>query len=446
MTIGRGVITGVSVAHQWADLDAIETACADGQRAVVQSLLADPGVEEAFALQTCNRAEAYVVTETPEAGRDALAHTVGGVPDEMVRWFEHEDALSHLMRVACGLESLVIGEGQIMGQVRTAYTDALAVGGVGPLLEEAVTKAIHVGERARDETGINEGVVSLGSAAVRLAERDLGDLDDRAGLVVGAGEMGKLAASALGAAVDRLVVANRTLPHAEHLADTVDAPAEAVGLDALADALADADVVVSATGSPGPVVEREALQGAGETFVVDLGQPRDVAPSGGLPDVTVYDLDDLEALTDATAERRNAAAEAVEAMVDLELDHLLSRFKRKRADEVIASMYEGAERVKEREVAKAVAQLEAKTGDDLPDEQREVVESLADALVGQLLAAPTKSLRDAAEEDDWSTINTALELFDPAFDGPAPGAASPEDVPEELRDRVPDGVLEGLDD
>jgi len=130
--------------------------------------------------------------------------------------------------------------------------------------------------------------------------------------------------------------------------------------------------------------------------------------------VTVHDMATLESVTDETRAHRRAAAESVEAMVDREFEHLLQQYKRKRADEVIAAMYEGAERVKERELDTALSQLDAHG--DLNDEQRAVVESMADALVSQLLAPPTKSLRDAAGDDDWTTINTALRLFNPAFD------------------------------
>ncbi len=449
--VGTSVIVGVSVAHDRADLDAIEAACGEGTTETVQSLLRHTDVTEAFALQTCNRAEAYVVTDADETGRAALDPLVADVPSDAVRWFDHESSLKHLMRVACGLESLVVGEDQILGQFRDAYGAAREVGGVGPTLEDALTKAIHVGERARSETAINEGVVSLGSAAVRLAARRL-DLADATAMVVGTGEMGTLAARALAEEVDRLVVANRTLDHAKHVAHTLGcetgADTTAVGLAALPTALETVDVVVTATGSDDPVIDADTVATAGETLLIDLAQPRDVADSAETaPDVTVHDLDTLQSVTDETAERRAAAAREVEDIVDREFEHLLAQYKRKRADEVIGAMYEGAEEIKRREVATAISRMEA-TG-DLTDEQREVVESLADSLVGQLLAAPTKSLRDAAERDDWSTIQTAIRLFDPSPDDVGPMMASgvsPEDIPDGMREGMPRAVLEGLDD
>jgi glutamyl-tRNA reductase len=167
----------------------------------------------------------------------------------------------------------------------------------------------------------------------------------------------------------------------------------------------------------------------GETFVVDLARPRDVSPAAEEREtVTVHDLDSLEAVTDGAMASRRQAAETVEEIIDREFDHLIERFKRRRADEAIAAMHESATRLRDREVSTALSRLEA-TG-ELTDDQREVVESLGDALVKKLLAPPTTSLRDAAEEDDWETIRTALELFDPDLDAPVDGATPPDSVPE----------------
>lgn len=448
MTIGTGIIAGVSVSHSHAGVSEIESASEDAQRAAVESLLGEGGVSEAFVLQTCNRAEAYVVADDAETGRRALESYLVGVDSDAVRELGHEASLRHLMRVACGLESLVLGEDQIIGQVRTAYEDARGVGAIGPTLDDAVLKALHVGERARSETEINEGVVSLGSAAVRMAESERG-LEGATALVVGAGEMATLAAKSLDDAVERLIVANRTLPHAEHIVDELDSSGSAVGLAALPIALEEADIVVSATGSNDHVLDGGAFETAGETLVFDIAQPRDVAPEAtDVSGVDVHDLDTIESITDRTRKQRREAAEAVEAMIDEEFDHLLDQYKRKRADQVIAAMYEGAERVKSRELRTAVSKLEAETDDEVTDEQKEILESMADALVGQLLSAPTQSLRDAAENDEWSTINTALQLFGPGLK-PEPAEipsvpGGPEGLPEEIREQMPPQVLEQL--
>jgi glutamyl-tRNA reductase len=446
VTTRTELVAGVSVSHSDATVEQIERAAADSQRAAIEELLDRPDVSEAFVLQTCNRAEAYVVTETPDAGREALSAYLGDVDPEIVRNLDHEESFRHLMAVACGLESLVLGEDQILGQLREAYEDARGVGAVGPVLDDAVLKALHVGERARSETAINEGAVSLGSAAVRFADSKR-DLEDATALVIGAGEMATLTANAFDERVDRIVIANRTLPHAEHVVTQLETDASAVGLDAVSAAADEADVVVSATGSGEYVVGPENFETVGQTCVIDIAQPRDIPPAAAeLDGVSVYDLDAIEAVTDETRANRRAAAETVEAMIDEEFEHLMEQYKRKRADQVIAAMYEGAERIKARELRTAVSKLESEGG--VSAAEREILESLADALVGQLLSAPTESLREAAENDDWSTIRTALELFGPAFElEPAEPPAAPDrpgSLPEGIRDRMPADVVEQL--
>jgi len=440
VTVGTGVISGASVDIDRATVDELEAATVESQRAGVECLLSVPAVEEAYVLQTCNRVEAYVVTGDGSDGRAALAAFFEDVPDDVLVELGHEESLRHLMRVAAGLESLVVGEDQILGQVGDAYEDARVAGGVGRLLEAGVTKAIHVGERARTETAINEGSVSLASAAVKLADEEVG-LDGTEALVVGAGEMGRLAAQSLAPRVERLHVANRTLERAEHLAETVDTEATVVDLADLDAAVERAGVVVTATGSADYVFEKATVSDSGETFVVDIAQPRDVQPTvTELPDVTVRDLDTLQTVTDENRAQRAEAATAVEEMIDVEFEHLLSQYKRKRADRVISAMYESAERVKAQEVDTAVEKA------DLDEAQREVVEAMADAVVNQLLAAPTKSLRDAAEEDDWSTINTALQLFDPEFGGEDEVSVDGDEIPEHLRDQMPDAAFDQMGD
>jgi glutamyl-tRNA reductase len=442
MMNATGAVTGVSVSHSTATVDDVARAGAADQRAEVAELIEKPYVTEAFALHTCNRTEAYVVTDDASVGRAAFETFAPHVDDESVHYMDHEESLAHLMRVAGGLESLVLGEDQILGQVRTAYEDARGEGGIGPMLEDAVTKAIHVGERVRTETEINEGIVSLGSAAATVAMREL-DTDAPTALVIGAGEMGTTAVKALAdRGVDDIVVANRTMPHAEHLASEVDADATAVPLQG-ADAVAErADLVVSTTASDSPIIGVEPFETEGETVVVDLAQPRDVDPRvADIERVTVYDLDTLTSVTEQTRRQRRAAAEEAEEIIDAEFDRLVNQYKRKRADEVIAAMYESADRVKSQEVSTAVSKLETEADADLSAEEREVVESMADALVSKLLAPPTKSLREAAGEDDWTTINTALQLFDPEFDGETYPPMPPEGIdPEEFVDGLPDGI------
>ncbi|MFB6079927.1 MAG: glutamyl-tRNA reductase [Haloferacaceae archaeon] len=419
-----GLLTGAVVTHDRATVDEIAAAGAEDDETTVEALLARDGVTEALAVQTCNRSEAYVVTGSPDAGRAALADFAPDARDGAVETLGHEESLRHLLRVAAGLESQVLGEDHILGQLRDAVATARGAGGIGPVLDTATTKAVHVGERARTETAINDGAVSLARAAVGLADETT-DLSDATALVVGAGEMATAAARALAdAGIDRTIVVNRTVEGARELAAELDAPATAASLDGLEARVAAAEVVVTATASCDPVLDRSTFAGAGETTVIDIGLPRDVAPAAAdLDGVDVRDIDGLEAVTDRTRERRRAAAERVEALVEEELDELLMAFKRERADEAVAAMYEGAERIKERQLSTARDRMEANGG--LTPAQHEALADFADALVGQLLAPPTRSLRAAAEEDDWTTIRTAMELFDPSFDGGQIGLIGP---------------------
>jgi glutamyl-tRNA reductase len=424
------VVAGVSVAHDSATVDQIEAAGGPDEQTVVEGLLAAPGVEEAFALSTCNRAEAYVAGPDAAALDDALTGFAAPVPTGVVDRLDHEASIRHLMRVTSGLESLVLGEDQIIGQVRDAVAVAREVGGLDGALDAILTKALHVGERARTETAINEGTVSIGSAAVALAVEEARVADEPV-LVVGAGDMGTLAARALAdAGAARVFVANRTLSAAEHVAREVDAPAEAVPLSAVDRTLGSVQVVVTATDADDYVLDAADFAHADVALCVDLAQPRDVAPSAETT-VELRDIDDLEAVTAQARERRAAEVREVESLIDDELGRLLEQFKRDRADEAVSAMYEAAERTKRRELEEAVTKLEAQGG--LTDEQRETVAALADSLVGQLLAAPTKSLREAAAEDDWNTIHTAMQLFDPEFDavpeGGPPAGVDGEDGP-----------------
>jgi glutamyl-tRNA reductase len=443
---GRGVISGASVAHDRADIDEIESTAVESHRAGVAKLVDVPCVTEAFVLQTCNRVEAYVVTEDGADGRAALDAFFSSVPDDSLRRLGHEESLRHLMRVAAGLESLVLGEDQIIGQVGDGFEAAHDAGGIGPILEQGITKAIRVGERARTETAINEGSVSIASAAVSLADEE-GSLDEAA-LVVGAGDMGQLAAKSLADHVETLYVANRSPDRAATLASLVDVETEVVGIDDDEGTPERASLVVTATGSAAHVFDADVFAGAGETFVVDIARPRDVPPAAAShDDVTVRDIDALESVTDENRKERAAAAAQVEEMIDVEFERLLEQYKRRRADDVISAMYESAERVKAQELDTALDR------GDFDREQREVLEAMADAIVNQLLSAPTKSLRDAAAEDDWSTINTALQLFDPDFgpddvpvSGLTSGDVSPEDVPESVGDSVRSGAFDEPDD
>jgi glutamyl-tRNA reductase len=401
------LVTGVRVTHDRANLAALETAGSDDWRDRIDALLAEDGVAEAAVIQTCNRVEEYVVTDAVETGREALSG-FSDLPADAVVEMDHGESLRHLLRVASGLESQVLGEDQILGQIREAYAAADERGALGGILEPALLKAIHVGERARTETAINEGIVSLGSAAIDLAAAEQG-LADATVAVIGAGEMSRTVAKALPERVAEVRILNRSPERAERLAADVHPPVACDGLAGLPAHLVDADIAFSATASDDPIIDVETVTDAGETLMIDLAQPRDVTAGAAARDgIAVRDLDGLRSVTEATHEERREAAREVGAIVEEEFDLLLDQYKRQRADAVISGMYRGAERIKEAELRRALDRL-----DGLDAEDEAVIESLADSLVSQILAVPTESLRNAAADDDWETITTAIELFDP---------------------------------
>lgn len=428
-----GVVTGLSVSHATADVATIERASVDHPPDEVRQLLDHAAVEEAFVLQTCNRAERYIVTEDGERARAVLSDYLPGIPGDACTLLSHDASLEHLLRVGAGLESMVIGEDQILGQLQQARTDADRAGGVGDLLEEVVWKAIHVGRQARTHTAINDGIQSLSRAAVDLVDRRV-SLAESSVLVLGAGDMAeRTVTAAVDAGANEISIVNRTIERARTLANAVEGAPAIYDIENLPHALAEADVLVTATASPHYLVTPDLLNATGRTVVVDIGQPRDVDPSVRRIDtVELFDLDDLESTIHETARSRADAEAAVESLIDRELAELQDQLKRRQADDVIAAMYTQAERIKQQELAEVQTQFGRNR--ELTDHEEEVLASFADALVGKLMAAPTKSLREAAEDDDWETIQVGLQLFDPGF---ATGNAAMEDVPDRFEERVP---------
>lgn len=409
MLADLGTLAGVRLDYTRASVARLDEVRAEDPDAVQSALLDVRGVSEAFYIATCNRVEAYVVADEAATARDALAKTDLGAAPASVE-MDREECLSHLLAVAAGLESMVLGEDEILGQVADAYERARDSGTLGAVLDTVLPKAIRVGKRARTETDIGEGTSSLATAAVEyLATRTT--LATAGALVVGTGRMGRLAADAfVDAGVTDLVVANRTSERAEELCRDLDYPARARDLDGIEPALDRADVCVVATGSDEPVLTADEAAGAGETLVVDLGQPADVAPEvHDRTDCEVAGLDDLHSVTESAFERHRDAVREVETLVDAELDALRSQLRQQRVNDVVADLYATGETVKEREVADAIARLERHG--EVSEAERAVLEDFADALVSQLLANPTAALREAAADDDFERVRLIERLF-----------------------------------
>lgn len=417
----NGVLSGLSVSHHYADVETIAAATPSSLETALDRLLEAAPVMEAFVLATCNRAEYYVVTDTPGTGHEILESYLQAIDPPSRRPMTHDEAIEHLFRVTTGLESQVLGEDEIIGQVRESYHRSEDAGAIGPVLEPVLLKALHVGERARSETAINEGVVSLASAGVTCASEHT-DLGEASVVVVGAGSTGgRVATDLSNRGVGGLTIVNRSRERADKLDASLE-NASVETLSRLSVALESADVCITATSSSEPIITAPSFPVDGPPVVIDLGQPPDVAADVRDRDgIEYYNLDRLRTITERTHRRRSAAAEHVGELVEDELRTLQRNFKREQAAAVIAAMRSGADRIKRQELERARVRLEH--GESPPPA---VLEDLADALVNRLMAAPTEGLRDAAEDDDWSTISAAIQMFDPDIEMA--------DLPEEIRE------------
>jgi glutamyl-tRNA reductase len=376
---------------------------------------------EAVALATCNRVCLYVVHAEENTARlrarrelESLAGLPAAELEPALYEKVDDDAARHLFRVASGLDSLVPGEAQILGQVRSAYEAARTSGAAGPLLHHLFRQALHVGKRVRNETAIGESPASVSSAAAELAARVFGDLERCSVLLIGAGKMGELAARNLGSrGVGALVVANRSQERGAQLAARMGA--RSVGLDLLEEELAAADIVISSTGSEGFVLAAETVARAQRVrrnrplFFVDIAVPRDLDPEiNALPGCYLYDVDDLERVVQESIAGRQDEAARAEALAAEAADAF--RVWRLSRDVVpaITALRRHAEHIRETELTRARARLAG-----LSPSERLAVESLTTQIVNKLLHVPTVRLKEAAATSNGAArVETVRELFD----------------------------------
>lgn len=360
-------------------------------------------------LQTCNRVE-LIVHGKP----DILTDFLQGQGREKFTIFKDQEALSHLLDLASGIDSLIIGEDQILGQLRRSLALSEELGVASQILTLCINKAIHTGSEARRRTGINNGAISVGSAAVLLAEEQLGTLEGKRILIIGSGEMGVLVTQALAAKhLSAIYVANRTLDRARILAHKIEGTA--VQMDDLYRYLALSDVVICCTAAPHPVVYaqdmKEAMKGRvwpleGEVrplIIVDIAQPRDVEDDvRNIEGVCLFTIDDLRQVNDNAARTRHEAATRVREYLEEELDQFIRLYNRRAADETLATLHTWAETIRIRERDRAFARLQG-----CDEHAREVADDLARALTRKLLADVTMSIRFCAERGE---IERAEEL------------------------------------
>jgi glutamyl-tRNA reductase len=380
-----------------------------------------PAVVEHAVLQTCYRVELYAyLADGVDDARDeligVLAHAHGVERDLLVdHLYVHagEDAARHLCRVAAGLDSLVLGEAEILGQVGDAFGESRVAGTAGPAMSLLFRTAIGTGRRARSETAIGANPATASSMALSLADGVLGDLRERRALVVGAGRIGLQTLKAVvGRGITQAAVANRTRERASEVADRFGAAA--YGLGALEEALAWADIVVTATASETPIVSADSVLAAMSDrkerplVLVDLAVPADVDRGvGAVPGVRLFDVDDLRAgLDDAMASRLREVPK-VEAIIEEEVEAFGRRYRELDVEPLVAALRRRAEAIRERELERTLRDL-----GDVDPETAERIDHLSRALVKKLLHEPTARLRERAGAGEADDVAEAVrELF-----------------------------------
>ncbi len=401
------------VTHRTASIDEIETAWHGDVETILKWVMSQDRVEECAVLKTCNRVEVYVVAPRGEKVLFDLAKKAR-VSSRIIDFHDHDESLLHLLRLASGLESMIIGEDQILGQMKELTQIAMKAGTTGWMLETAFKKAIQVGKRVRKETRINERSVSVGSAAVDLAEEILGDLKDKSVLVIGAGETGELISRALlSREIGSLAVTNRTLSSAVCLAESLGG--EAVPFDDMPCRLHTADVVISATSAPHYILLKSDIEMAmagrsNKLLIIDIANPRDVDQAAAeVPGVQLHNIDSLKNISRENMMQRMAEAARVEEIITEELQLLRAKYKRKEAEELLARLYSQAELIKDQEVRKAMNKLSARH--TLGEIEQQVLCDMSRSIVNKILSEPTKSLKSAAERGDLEILKSLCELF-----------------------------------
>jgi glutamyl-tRNA reductase len=369
-----------------------------------RTLLHQPGIREGLILSTCNRVELVTLQEDGSAGIDLLRflHEYFAVPAQTIQphlyEFREREAVRHLFRVASSLDSMVVGEPQILGQVKESYTVAREVGAVSSQLDTLLQRAFTVAKKVRTETQIGSNSVSIASVAVDLARKIFGSLEGKTVLLVGAGKMSELAARHLiQQGASRILVANRTQSRAEKIAAEFNGTV--IPFDDLYAQADRADIVITSTGAPQKLFDRSHGQHFlhrrrnRPMFFIDIAVPRDVDPRmNEVEGCFVYDIDDLQQVAAANLADRSREAAAAETIVSREVDKYHQRLQSRDAVPAIIALQQNAEAIREAELARSAKRLAA-----LTPEQREAVETLTRSLTAKLLHPQLTALREAAK-------------------------------------------------
>ncbi|MCU0632546.1 MAG: glutamyl-tRNA reductase [Methanolinea sp.] len=364
-------------------------------------------------LQTCNRVEIFVHGEA-----ETLAAFLQEEGKEQFSICTGVEAMRHLLELACGIDSMIVGEDQILGQLKKSLLLSRESGCASPVLELCVNKAVHAGVEARRRTQINRGAVSIGSAAVQLAEEQLGTLQGKHILVIGSGEMGMLVAQALAAKeLTAIYVANRTYSRAEILAKKIGG--RAVRLDDLARYMVQSDVVISCTSAPHPVIHCRDLREVMKTrcwphdntprplILIDIAQPRDVEEGAeNVTGISLFSIDNLRRINEMTMNSRRSEAERAREYLEGELLQFIRLLNSRAADDTLAILHTWAEAIRTRERDRALSRMGS--GDE---RAREIMDDLSRVLVKKILSDVTVSIRHCAEQGDLKSAESLVSAI-----------------------------------
>ena len=378
----------------------------------IGALVKQPGVDEGMVISTCNRVELIASTQ-PHADLRGFLHSYFGVSGDAMGShlyeFREREAVRHVFRVASSLDSMVVGEAQILGQVKEAYTVARGLGAVHSSLEALLSRAFAVAKKVRSETSIGSASVSVASVAVQLAERIFGSLKGKTVFLVGAGKMAELAARHLishGAA--RIIISNRTYARAVELAEEFNG--QAIAFDRLYETAGQADIILTSTGAAEPLFRREhgeaLLKGRRNRpmFFIDIAVPRNVAAEvNDLDGIFVYDVDDLQSVASNNTAERKKEAERAEKIIETEVDRFAARMKSLHFVPTILSLQEYCETIRQAEMDR----IRGRLGEISPD-QEAAIEAMTRGIINKLLHTPITTLKSSATHPEAETIHEMI--------------------------------------
>ena len=397
------MILNLRVDHKIADIQSMEIISADIDEIFLE-LQEKYSITEYIEISTCNRKEYYIHSQYILEDDELLSHDNQNIIIDY-----GQSAVMHLLRMTSGLESMIVGEDQILGQVKDAKHKAEKERHCGKVLDAIFTKAIHVGQVVRNKTNINKGSVSIGSAAIDLAEKHIGSLDDKSVLVIGAGKMGKLVAKALAEKdLNAIFVANRTYYVAVELAK--DLGGEAILFSDLEEYLASADLVISATSAPHAIITKERLLGIEMDYenvmMVDIANPRDISDDVSELGVKSFNIDDLREIADENTRLRIKEFGEAENIINEEFILLKESFKIMGVDELLGNLRASMEEIRLRETQKATVKLANVDG------SAKILDNLTNSIVNKIFFDISKNLKKAAKDGDKDIIDAAEYIFD----------------------------------